>query len=298
MQLMECGRAISLLRCVMVGLLVASAQATELKANTAAGFDRYIRATEAEHTDDLRNGHFLVIDRVPDPFRQETYARLRQGEIYIEQLHTKEDGRPIPVPDGLVHHWAGVIFIPGASLSQVLAVLQDYDNHKNVYKLDVRRSKLLEHDGNEFKIYLQFYRKSIVTVVINANFDGHYTMSGPTRALSQSYSTRIAEVGNPDKPNEHELPVGNDHGYLWRLDNYWRIEEKDGGTYVQVESLGLSRSIPAIFAWLINPLVRNIPRTVLSNLLNATRRAVANRQGAASPIRPLVLSSNTHRVHP
>lgn len=221
MKLMGCGRAISLLRCVMVGLLVASAQATELKANTAAAFDRYIRATGAEHTDDLRNGHFLVIDRLPDSFRQETYARLRQGQIYIEQLHTKEDGRPIPVPDGLVHHWAGVIFIPGASLSQVLAVLQDYDNHKNVYKPDVRRSKLLEHDGNEFKIYLQFYRKSIVTVVINANFDGHYTMSGPTRALSQSYSTRIAEVENPDKPNEHELPVGNDHGYLWRLDNYF-----------------------------------------------------------------------------
>jgi hypothetical protein len=155
-----------------------------------------------------------------------------------------------------------VIFIPDANLSQVLAVLQDYDNHKNVYKPDVRRSKLLEHDGNEFKVYLQFYRKSIVTVVINANFDVHYTMSGPTRALSQAYSTRIAEVENADKPNEHELPVGNDHGYLWRLDNYWRVEEKDGGTYLQVESVGLTRTVPAILAWLINPLVKNIPRTV------------------------------------
>jgi hypothetical protein len=298
MQLMGCGRAMSLLRCFVVGLLVASAQATELKANTAAAFDRYIRATEAQHTDDLRNGHFLVIDRLPDTPQQETYARVRQGQVCIEQLHTKGEGRLIPIPGGLVHHWAGVVFIPGASLPQVLAVLQDYDNHKNVYEPDVRRSKLLERDGNEFKIYLQFYRKSIVTVVINADFDVRYTMSGPTRALSQSYSTRIAEVENPDKRNERELPVGNDHGYLWRLDNYWRIEEKDGGTYVQVESVGLSRSIPAIFAWLINPLVRNIPRTVLSNLLNATRRAVANSEGAASPIRPLAFSSNTHRVHP
>ena len=135
-------------------------------------------------------------------------------------------------------------------------------------------SKLLERSGNEFTIYLQFYRKSIVTVVINANFDVHYTMSGSSRALSQSYSTRIAEVENPDRPDEHELPVGSDHGYVWRLDNYWRIEEKDGGAYAQVESVGLSRSIPAIFAWLINPLVRNIPRAVLSSLLTATRRAV------------------------
>jgi hypothetical protein len=270
----------------VVGVLVAPAQAAELKPDTATAFDRYIRATEAQHADDLRSGHFLIIDRLPDASRQGTYARLHQGQIYIEQLRTKEDGRPIPVPNGLVHHWAGVVFIPGASLSQVLTVLQDYDNHKNVYKPDVRRSKLLEHNGNEFKIYLQFYRKSIVTVVINANFDVHYTMSGPMRALSQAYSTRIAEVANADKPAEHELPVGNDHGYLWRLDNYWSVEEKDGGIYLQVESIGLSRNIPAIFAWLINPLVRSIPRAVLSDLLNATRGAVTSDKSTADGFSP------------
>jgi len=79
---------------------------------------------------------------------------------------------------------------------------------------------------------------------------------------------------NPDKPNEHELPVGSDHGYLWRLDSYWSIEEKDGGAYVQVESIALTRSIPPLVAWLVNPLVRSIPRSVLSNLLTATREAV------------------------
>jgi len=267
-----------LLRCLAVGVFATSAQATEVKANTAAAFDRYIRATETQRADDLRNGRFLVLDSLPDPARQESYAKLRQGQLYIEQLHLKENGHSIPIPGGLVHHWVGVMFVPGATLSRVISVLRDYDNHKNVYKPDVRRSKLLEHNGNEFKIFLQFYRKSIVTVVINANFDVHYTMLGSTRALSQSYSTRIAEVDNPDKSNEHELPVGNDHGYLWRLDNYWRIEEKDGGAYVQVESVALSRSIPNLFAWLINPLVRSIPRSVLSRLLTATRQAVADRE--------------------
>jgi hypothetical protein len=61
---------------------------------------------------------------------------------------------------------------------------------------------------------------------------------------------------------------------LWRA-CYWRIEEKDGGTYLQVEFVALSRSIPVIFAWLINPLVKNIRRTLLSNLLIATGRTVA-----------------------
>jgi len=262
----------------VVGVLATFAQATEVKANTAAAFERYIRATETQRADDLHNGRFLVLDSLPDPARQESYAKLRQGQLYIEQLHLKENGHSIPIPGGLVHHWVGVMFVPGATLSRVISVLRDYDNHKNVYKPDVRRSKLLEHNGNECKIFLQFYRKSIVTVVINANFDVHYTMLGSTRALSQSYSTRIAEVDNPDKSNEHELPVGNDHGYLWRLDNYWRIEEKDGGAYVQVESVALSRSIPNLFAWLINPLVRSIPRSVLSRLLTATRQAVADRE--------------------
>jgi len=284
-----------LFRCLVVGLLVIPTQAAELKPDTAAAFGRYIRANEAAMADDLRSGHFLCIDRLPDVSRQETYAKLRHGQIYIEQLHTKEeDGKSIQIPGGLVHHWVGVIFIPGATLPQVLAILQDYDNHKNVYKPEVRRSKLLEHNGNEFKVYLQFYRKSIVAVVINVDFDVHYTISGPTRVLSQSYSTRVAEVENPDKPNERELPVGNDHGYVWRLDNYWRIEQKDHGVYVQVESVALSRSIPAIFAWLINPLVRNIPRAVLSNLLNATCRAVMTAEGAAGSIQSHNPSFESH----
>lgn len=57
MQLIGCGQAMSLLRCFVVGLLVASAQAAELKANTPAAFDRYIRATEAQQADDLRSDH-------------------------------------------------------------------------------------------------------------------------------------------------------------------------------------------------------------------------------------------------
>jgi hypothetical protein len=110
--------------------------------------------------------------------------------------------------------------------------------------------------------------------VVNANIDVQYTPLGTTRATSKSYSTRIAEVQNADRSDEHELPVGNDHGYIWRLYSYWRIEEEDGGVYIQVESVGLSRPIPWAFAWLINPLTRGIPREVLSRLLNATRAAV------------------------
>jgi hypothetical protein len=263
-------------------MLVVPARATERKATTSAAFDDYIRATEARMSDELRAGHFLVIDNLPETRRREAYAKLQEGRIYIEQRHAKEDGRPIHVPDGLIHDWAGVAFIPGATISKTMAVLQDYDNHQNIYKPYVRRSKLLEHDGDEFQVLLQLYQKSIVTVIVNANLDVRYTLLNGTQALSKSSSTRIAEVQNPDKPDEHELPVGNDHGYIWRLHSDWRIEEKDGGVYVQVESIALSRSIPPMLAWVIRPLIRNIPRAVLSDLLNATRKAVVDAKKSAS----------------
>lgn len=249
-------------------------RAAELKPETAASFDRYIRAVEARMDDDVRHNQFLIVDRLPDLRRREAYDQLQQGQIYIEDLDIREDDRPVPIPGGLIHHWAGVIFIPKATLFEVIAVLQDYENHQNIYKPEVRRSKLIEHSGNESKIYLQLFNKSIVTVVLNAHFDVSDTQFGSTRRQIASRSTRIAELANPGRPNEHELPVGNDHGYTWRLNSYWRVEEKDGGAYVQEESVALSRTVPAIFAWLVNPFLNNIPRGILFHLLTNTRNAV------------------------
>lgn len=137
-----------------------------------------------------------------------------------------------------------------------------------------RFTKLIEHSGNESEIYLQLFNRSIVTVVLNAHFAVSDTQLGGTRHQIASCSTRIAEVANPDRPNEYERPVGNDHGYMWRLDTYRRVEEKDGGVYVQNESVSLSRTIPAILAWLVNPLLKSIPRDILLHLLTDTRNAV------------------------
>jgi hypothetical protein len=270
------GRWLSI-ACGIATLLGSTTNATELKSETAAAFDRYIQATETSTEHDLGAGRFLVVDSLPETTREQVYAELKRGQFYTVPLRSEENGKPIPVPGGLIHHWVGVAFIPAATLSQTLAVLQDYENHKTIYKPDVRDSKLMARDGNDFQVFLQFYRKSLVTVVVNVNLDIQYTLLGATRAASKSYSTRIAEVADPGKLDEHELPVGNDHGYVWRLYSYWGVEEKDGGVYIQVQSIGLSRTIPWTIAWLVNPLVRSIPRSVLSRLLDSTRRAVEGR---------------------
>lgn len=272
--------------CMAIACFATPESASELKPETVAAFDHYVRVTEARMNDDLENDHFLAIDRLSDPRRQKAYDRIQHGEVYLEQLRTLDNGHPIRVPSGMIHHWVGVIFIPGATLSDVLAVLRDYDNHKNIYKPDIRESKLLEQNETGSKVYLQFYNKSIVTVVMNVNFDVEYTEFGSSRSQSASRSTRIAEVENVGKPNERERPVGKDHGYLWRLNSYWRVEEKDGGVYVQNESVALTRTVPVLLAWLINPLVKSIPRGVISNLLLRTREAVLKAQGSAAASLP------------
>jgi len=260
----------------MLGCLaVPPGECAELKKETAAAFDRYIGVSEARVRSELHNGPFLFIDEFPETRRLEAYAQLHKGSVLIKQVNTKEEGHPVEVPQGLVHDWVGVLFIPNASLSQTLAVVQDYDNHQNIYKPEVRRSKLLNRSGDNFEVFLQFYKESLVTVVINANFDINYEQLGPDRVVSRSYSTRLAEVQKEGQADEHEQPVDDAHGYLWRLYSYWRFEEKDGGVYVQLESIGLSRGVPVIFAWLVNPLLRSIPRGTLSSLLVATRAALA-----------------------
>jgi hypothetical protein len=245
-----------------------------LKPETIAAFEGYIAATEARMDDDVRLHQFLVIDRLPELQRKEAYDQLQRGQAYIEELKTNQDHHPIHIPNGMIHHWAGVIFIPNATLPETNAVLQDYENEPSIYSPEIRRSKLIERRGNRSKIYLQFYNKSIVTVVLDAYFDVIETHLGSTQAQSASRSTRIVEVVNPSSPDEHERTDGIDHGYMWRLYSYWRIEEKDGGVYVQNESITLTRTVPVMLAWLINPLTKSIPREVLFDMLTDTKRAV------------------------
>jgi hypothetical protein len=259
---------------MLVCVVTQTLHAAELKKQTAMAFDSYVAASEARIRAELQNGPFLYVDGLPEERRREAYAQLRDGQILVKQLDAKVESNPIKVPGGLIHDWIGVIFIPNVSLAQTVALAQNYDNYKVIYKPDVSQSRLVQRSGDNFKVFLQFYKKSLVTVVLNADCDIHYERVGSGRMVSYSYSTQIAEVEDAGQADERELPVDGGHGYLWRLDSYWRLEEKDGGVYVQLESIGLSREVPAIFKWLVNPLLRSIPRGSLTGLLGATRRSL------------------------
>ena len=238
----------------------------ELKTETVQAFDRYIRDSEARLDRKLHSSSFLWAEESAQRIQQ-----LRQGQILTEPFTGK---REIKVPGGLIHDWIGAVFIPGATLRQTLALVQNYDHHKDVYKPEVIDSKLLSRNGNDFKIRLVLLKKKVLTIVLNTDHDVRYFPLDDKRCYSRSYSTRIAEVDDYGKPGQRELPVGQDHGFLWRLYSYWKFEEKDGGVYVECEAISLTRGIPVAVAWLVEPIVRSLPRESLANTLRATREAI------------------------
>ena len=264
---------------LQIALLLPLAQAAplppRLRDDTLAAFERYVRQTDQRNQAELAAGTGLLwVDTLPDPQRQAAYTALRRGEVQIQQLTTLDNGKAIPCPGGLIHHWAGAVFIPSVKLDAVLAVLEDYDHQSTVYAPDVERSRIESRDGDHFRVFLRFRRHKVITVVLDTEHDIRYYRDTPVRAHSRSSAVRIAEVENPGKSDEREKPVGDDGGFLWRMETWWRMEERDGGVYVQSEVVSLTRDIPTGLGWMIGPFVTSIPKETLAFTLNATRKAV------------------------
>jgi hypothetical protein len=247
----------------------------KLHSETVAAFDRYLRLTDERNEVELKRGSALLwIDSLSPAQRTEAYAALKRGEVQVQQLATLDNGKPIVCPGGMIHHWVGVVFIPGAKLDDVLGVLEDYDHQSTYYSPDVERSKLESRDGDHFRVFLRFRRHKVITVVLNTKHDVHYFHDAPGRGHSRSSAVRIAEVENPGTRDEREKQPGDDGGFLWRMETWWRMEERDGGVYVQSESASLTREIPTGLGWLVGPFVTSIPKETLVFTLEATRKAV------------------------
>jgi hypothetical protein len=248
---------------------------SDLKPNTIQAFDRYARLTDARNEDELKRAtNLLWIDSLPESQRRDAYAALQRGEVKMQKLETRDNGAALKCPDALIHHWVGVIFIPGAKVDDVLHILEDYDQHAVYFAPDVERSKILSHDGDHFRVFLRFRRHRVITAVLNTEHDVRYFRDAHARAHSRSSAVRIAEVENAGKSDEREKTPGQDSGFLWRMETWWRIEERGGGVYVQSECASLTRDIPTGLGWMIGPFVNGIPRETLTFTLEATRKAV------------------------
>ena len=180
------------------------------------------------------------------------------------------------MPDGLIHDWIGATRITGTTMEKALALVQDYDNHKNIYKPEVIDSKLINRQGDDFQIYLRLLKKKIITVVLDTDHDVHYSYLDSTRSCCRSSTTRIAEVEDAGKPTERARLPDTGHGFLWRLNSYWRFLERDCSVYVECRAISLTRNVPKGLGWMIEPIIDKLPRESLRATLEATRRALSS----------------------
>ncbi len=269
---------------VCASLLAPPTPAAQLKKKSVETFERYVRLTEARIDAEIQKSDpFLWVDSLAEPARAAAFLHLRRGEVVIEKLKTLDNGQPVKDGDSLIHHWIGTVFVPGVTLQQTIDLAQQYDRHAEIYKPDVMQAKILFREGNHFKVFFRFYKKKAgVTTVHNTEHDVLYMPIDVHRLQTRAIATRIAQVDDHDKPDGPEKPSGNDSGFLWRLNTYWRYLERDGGTYIQLESVSLTRDIPAIVAWLIRPFVEGVPRESVTFTLGTTRKALTDRHSSTT----------------
>jgi hypothetical protein len=260
--------AVRVLFCVSVGSACGLAEVPALpplKGDLQQKYDAYIAATEARIQREVHSAAYLWSEQSP-----ERWQRVRRGDVVVEPWNARGE---TAVGNGLLHDWIGALFIPAMTLTRVASFLQDYDAHKNFFKPEVIDSRLVGRDGKDWKLRYRVVKRYIITLVINTDQTANYCWLSGTRMLTRSVATHIAEVKNAGKPGEREI----DSTIVWRLNTYWRLEEKDGGVYVECQTISLSRAAPAGLGWLVNPIVRSLPGASLVHLLEATRTGAQSR---------------------
>ncbi len=245
-----------------------------LKEATVQAFGSYVAKTEAQNAASLRQGPFLWLDGLAEPQRATTISKLMDGGVEMRRLSVNSGGGNLTVPGGMIHDWEGIVFIPGVKLDDVLKILQDYNRQATYYAPDVEAARIESHTGDQFRVYLRFRRHKVVTVVLNTEHNITYFRDSPVRAHSRSSAIRIAQVDDLGGAKEKERAPGDDDGFLWRMETWWRMEERDGGVFVQNQVVTLTRDIPTGLAWLVEPFITNIPKETLDFTLKATRQAV------------------------
>jgi hypothetical protein len=248
-----------------------SLAAATLQPESVAAWNAYVAATEARIAAELSNGlGFFAHDSLNNG--RQARERVLGGQIAIAEMNTTDrHGRTMSVPAGLIHHWRGIIFVPGVTLDALLARLKN-PSERGPHQEDVLAIRVLARQPDRLKLFIAMTRRKIVTVTYHTEHDVVYRRHGLRRASSRSIATKIAEVVDAGTRDMRERPPGDDRGFLWRLNSYWRYEEVEDGVIVELESLTLSRDVPLGLRVVVEPLIDRIARESVSRTLDHLRR--------------------------
>jgi hypothetical protein len=235
-----------------------------------SAFNSYIHALESRLALQHRSRIAFLAISAPAP---QTEARLRHGDLLIEQLtpSTTQD-----FPGAMLHHWRGTAFVPAAHAADFERLMKDLPAYPQHFSPQVLRTTLLTQHNDTLQASMRVRQKHVITVVLDTTYDITFAQLDPQHGYSLSRSTRISEIASPNTPSEHPLSPHEEHGFLWRQNTYWTYEERDGGLYMQIESVSLTRSIPTGLAWAVRPYVESVPRESLEFTLRATTKALSH----------------------
>jgi hypothetical protein len=235
-----------------------------------ASFNAYIAKVEARIADQHRSGNGFVARVGSNEPNDPVAARLRRGDLIIEKLTPEGKAE---MPGAMLHDWRGTAFVRGASTADFERLMKNFEAYSQRFSPQVMQARILTRqdggDPSHFTVSMRVRQHHVITVVMDTTYDVIFGRLDAQHAYSISRSTRISEIGSPGTAKERALGGSEEHGFLWRLNTYWSCEERDGGLYMQIESVSLTRSIPAGLGWIVRPFVESVPRESLEFTLHA-----------------------------
>ncbi len=257
----------------MVVVLTVPCSSARLSAPARQAFDAYAAAVEKRLEQQHSNpATFLATLNLAPSERTDLDLQLHNGVLHMEPVN----GGTQAVSGGLLHHWRGVAFVPGALATDMLRLLLDYDRLSTYYAPEVESSRLLADRGGVATVAMRFKKQMVVPIVLDTEYDVRSGLTGDGAGYSVSRSTHIWEIENPGTARERRMTEGDDDGFLWRLNTYWSFVEVPGGLLIECEAISLTRDVPAGLGWLVAPVIEEMPRDSLKFTLTATRNALSS----------------------
>ena len=201
-------------------LFAAGLGAQTAKPEIAPSFDCYVQSAETRME---ARKPFLLAD---------ADAPLHQQLVRGQKIRTLEAEGPNPhkLPGGQLYDLIGAVFIPGTTLDRLVAMLQDYDHRAQYFPETISASKLLCLSGNN---HFQYSMRMKEPAIIDVTSDVAWERLDAHRWRCRSVSIQVAEAGK-------------EHGYLRRLNSYWRFVETSEGVFVESETITLSDEFSGI----------------------------------------------------
>lgn len=253
-----------------------NAYAADLKPETVAAWNQYVESSDAAMLARLQPGKpFLWIDDAPG-----RRGKVHSGAILVSGVGAQN---PKQVPSGLIHHWIGAVFLPNATVDEVLGVVRDYAHYKDYYTPIVLNSHSIQQTSGADRFSVVMMNKALfVKIAFESECESSYIQAGTGKWYSIAKAVRLQEIDNYGRPSERKLPSGEGSGYIWKLHTITRYEESDGGVYLEIEAIALSRDIPASVRWVADPIVRRISKGAMVTSLRQTMDAVCRSSDVAA----------------